>query len=134
MKVSPKKYAHALAEALTPIKDQEQQVQQYIKNFLALLQKNRQLKQLPKIFEAFEREWAARNGTLKIKVWYPSAFKDSLVQLENNLSTSLAKKINLQAIPADSLIGGFRLMHDDTLIDASVSGQLEALKEHMTHN
>lgn len=127
MKITARKYAQALVEILEEKKDP----QVVIKNLLLVLRKRKQFRLLPKIIRAFEEQWLERRGIVKIEVTYPRKFPDSPKELENILSQKLGKTIDMNAIPSDSIIGGFRLLAADTLIDASVSGRLKALSRRL---
>ncbi|GEM_PF-3627762 len=129
MKITPRKYAQALAQTL---EDSDDAVT-IIHNFLKLLQRKKQFRLLPKILQAFEQEWAHRRGVVKMDVIYPEKFESSLAELEKNLSEKLGKKIEMRAKPSKTLIGGFRLKVEDSLIDASIEGRLKDLQRRLAH-
>ncbi len=89
-----------------------------------MLRRRKQFRLLPKIVQAFEEEWNARNGLVKISVTYPKKFEGSVEDFEKSLSAKLGKKVVMSKTPSDSLIGGLRLHMGDTLIDASLEGQV----------
>lgn len=127
MKISPRKYAQALAQTLETAEDSVA----IISNFLHILRRRKQFRMLPKILKAFEDEWAARRGVVKMTVSFPPRFKDSLNELTENLSAKLNRKIDVKFVPVESLIGGFRVQTGDTLIDGSIEGMLKILKSHL---
>lgn len=127
MKITPRKYAQALAQTL---EDKDDTVS-IINNFLKMLQRRKQFRLLPKILQAFEQEWANRRGVVRMEVTYPEKFESSLAELEKNLSEKLGKKIEMRAKPSKTLIGGFRLKVEDSLIDASIEGRLKDLERHL---
>ncbi len=129
MKISLRKYAQALAQTLETAKDQKI----IIANFLALLQRKKQFRLLPKILHAFEEEWNRRRGIVKMKIDYPAKFEASLAELVQALEQALQKKIHVVATPSSSLIGGFRIRTADVLIDASIEGRLAELARKLHH-
>lgn len=129
MKLTPRKYAEALVQALEAAKDPKS----IFKNFLALLRRRKQFKFLPKILKAFESLWATRRGILKMKVSYPPRFQDSLPELEKNLSAKLGKEIEIEPKPEPSTLGGFRLQFEDILIDATMQARLRALARRLNN-
>ena len=128
MKITPQKYAQALAETLYDAKEPSAVIQR----FLALLRRRKQFKLLPKILHAFEKEWNTRHGVIKMAVVYPAKFKDSVAHLGKSIEEKLGKKVEITAAPSDSLIGGFRVHIEDTLLDASIEGQLKALAQALS--
>ncbi len=130
MKITPLKYAQALAQTLEGNADP----QTIIKNLLLLLRRKKQFRLLPKILSAFEQEWASRRGVVKMDVTYPEKFEASLAELEKNLSTKLGKKIDMRAKPSKTLLGGFRVRVEDTLIDASLEGRLRDLQRRLSYH
>lgn len=127
MKITPKKYAQALAGSLEASEDPKQIIQ----NFLKLLRRRKQSRLLPKVLQAFEQEWASRRGIVKCRVSYPEKFPDSVAELGRRLSEKLGKKLEITESPSPNLIGGFRVQVEDTLIDASIEAWLRALNRHL---
>lgn len=127
MKITPRKYAKALAMMLDSVDTT------IIQNFLEVLRSRNQTKLLPKIMTVFDFEWRAQRGIVRVEVTYPEAFKDSLSDLEKVLSERFNGKVIMTAKPSSTLIGGFRLKLDDTVVDASIAGMLAELEKKLTH-
>ena len=85
------------------------------------------MKLLPNIVKAFENEWAAAKGIVRLKVEYPEKFSESAGEFEKSLGQKLGKIIECTTTPSKTLIGGLRVLADDTLIDASIEGRLHML-------
>ena len=66
MKISAKKYAVVLYQAVTEAKDSDQLLVD--KNFVALLSQQNQLALVPQIIEAFEQRWLAGQGGVKVEI------------------------------------------------------------------
>ena len=127
MKITPKKYAKALAAML------ETADKPMISNFLAMLRRRNHMRMLPKIIRHFEIEWLKQRGILAVDVTYPKKFAESLTALEKDLHHKMDGKVRITAHESDDLIGGFTLKIDDTLIDGSIQGKLKSLA-HTLHS
>lgn len=127
MKITPSKYAQALAEALAAVKDPKPA----INNLLEILRRKKQFKLLPKILKSFEAQWLKRHGIVKMKITYPPKFKNSLAGMAVSLERALGKKIEMEAAASDTLVGGWRVQMEDMLVDASVEGRLGVLARRM---
>ncbi len=124
MKISAQTYARALADALKDVPDPTA----VIKSTLLVLQKRKQLKLLPKILAAFENEWNNRNYIVKMHVLYPKNFAQSVDAFVAACGQKVKKEIIVESRPSDELIGGFKVIIGETVLDGSVQGQLKALK------
>lgn len=138
MKITPRKYAQALAQAFEEIKDPQdpQVVTQYIASLLALLRRRKQFRLLSKIVEAFEHEWNRRRGIVKLKVTYPAQFKNSITELEEKLRSIGMRGLASLCISgqrSSTLIGGVRIEIEDTLIDGSLETRLKTLAKKLIH-
>lgn len=127
MKITPRKYAQALVEALEGNNDPGA----IVKNLLLFLRKKKQFKLLPKILQSFEEQWSERRGIFKVTVMYPPKFQNTLAELEQKLKEKLGKSVEMKKIPVEGLIGGFKVHAKDSLIDASILGKLKALERRI---
>lgn len=123
MKISPRKYAQALAQMLESAAD----AKVIIRNFLIMLRRKKQFRILPKILQVFESEWNRQRGIVKMNIAYPEKFAESVEELKKKLGEKLGKQIDVYAKPSTSLIGGLCVQIEDTLIDASIEGKLRRL-------
>lgn len=121
MKITPRKYAQALALMLDSAE------KTIIGNFLEVLRRRNRLKWLPKIMKAFEEEWLKRRGFSRIEIQYPPKFESSVQGLEHSLRQKFGDKLKIQTSAENDIIGGLRVKVDDTLIDASVETGLKRL-------
>lgn len=123
MKISPSKYAHALADALMEAENPTEAIQ----HFLHLLRRRKAIKFLPKILHAFEKEWKKRNALLELDIFAPGKFESSAKQVAEAVSKKSGKKVISHFHRDDALIGGVKIRFDDTLIDATVQYRLNQL-------
>ncbi len=101
-------------------------------NFLKLLIENGRLALAPQIAELFENYKAEDEGYVDVDVI--TAFVLTKAE-EKSFATSLKKKlnkiVNISASVDKSLIGGFLVKAGDTVIDGSISGQLQQLAKRI---
>jgi len=99
------------------------------RNFLRLLIANRRARALPDIAAQFEKLRAEAEGTVDAEL--VTAFAVSDVQKDKiaaALGKKLGRKVRLSVSEDGDLIGGAIVRAGDLVIDASVRGQLEQLK------
>lgn len=102
-------------------------------NLIKILVEYGRLPLLPAIAEAFEQLKSLDEGTLQANIhaaFEPSAseVKDLVTKLEAKFN----KKIEANVMIDESLIGGFKIIVGDTVIDASVKNQLQNLAYSLT--
>ena len=128
MKVSIRKYAEALSESLKGEKDSAQATGK-IENFLLLLQKRKKTKMLKRFLEVFTKIWHEKNGKISVKVVLPeNPTEKDLDSLAKYLDEMLGKKAVLEVVVDPKVIGGMKLLMDDSVIDGTVKKNLEMLK------
>jgi F-type H+-transporting ATPase subunit delta len=103
--------------------------------FVKLLVKNKRMEYVKQIFHRYMEMYNASRGrrlvTLKTAVPAPDLCK----QVKDMLQQRLGGEVLLDAEVDPSLIGGFVLIIDDKLLDASVSRQLEEIRrQYMDKN
>ncbi len=85
---------------------------------------------LPEIIQQFNTLRDQRLGILNVTARTAIAFKpEQEKQLISQIESATKKKVRLSSVVDKSLKGGFMVQHDDTVWDASVRHQLEALRE-----
>ena len=130
MKITPKQYATALLESLDGKKTSEK-----IQNFLLVVKRNKDQRQLNKILAEFEILWSRQEGKISGKVSSFSKLSESskkhLVELVKKMSG--AKDVELEVKEDASLMGGFVVRFEDTLIDGSTRKRLSDLEQHLLY-
>ena len=102
-------------------------------NLIKVLVEYGRLSILPAISTAFEELKAQDEGTLQANIH--AAYKPSAAELKDmvsKLETKFSKKIEATVTIDESLIGGFKIIVGDTVIDASVKNQLQNLAYTLT--
>ena len=103
------------------------------KNLIKVLVEYGRLSILPEITFAFEELKALDEGTLDAHIIAASQPSPSEVQdLVKRLETKFGKKIEANVSVDPEIIGGIKIIVGDTVIDASVKGQLQNLSYTLT--
>lgn len=129
IKISPSKLAQALVEVIEDSKEPRETIRQ----FLSFLMKRKQLKNLPKIVRAFEREWRKKQGIVAVSVRSPKAFESIMKNFISSFSERFGERVDYTFIPEDQLIGGFELQYNDHLFDTALSSQLTRLSQKLRY-
>ena len=97
-------------------------------NLIKLLIENKRLMVIPYIFSIYEELKASEEGSIEAQIIV--AEKPDLKVLDSlikRLEKKFNKKIDSKLVVDKSIIGGTRIIVGDTVIDASVKGQLDSL-------
>jgi F-type H+-transporting ATPase subunit delta len=97
-------------------------------NFLITLQENNRLTLLNDVFILFERMAADEQNTSKAVILsaFPMSEEDK-TDFERLLSKKFGRKITASVEVQTELIGGIKILINDTVIDASVKGSLSKM-------
>ncbi len=99
-------------------------------NFIKVLAKNRRLTLLPSISEQFAQLRAAIEQTLNVFVKsaipLSADYRQRLIQL---LTTKFNRRIILECQTAPDLLGGLLIFAGDCVMDGTVKGQLQRLRD-----
>jgi F-type H+-transporting ATPase subunit delta len=102
------------------------------KNFIKVLIDANRLMLVPFISKLFENRRAEAEGRVDIKVL--TAFElesNQTSQLSEAMEKRLGKKINISSTVDESLIGGIIIRAGDTVIDSSLRGRLNMLRNRL---
>lgn len=97
-------------------------------NLIKVLVEYKRLSVLPAISSAFEELKAADEGTLEAQI--VAAAKPTATVTKNiakKLEAKFGKKVSTSVVVDPEIIGGMKIIVGDTVIDASVKGQLQNL-------
>lgn len=133
MKISSRQYAQSLYESVAS--KSEKEIKVVLKNFVALLGKQRELGRAEEIISAFNEIWNKANSeiaaTLTSARKLDATTKKMIVSyLEEKAG---AKKIALTEEIDEKLIGGFVLKYGGKVIDGSLKTNLEDLKNKISN-
>jgi len=129
-KITPRHYALSLYESLAEAEDSESAM--LLENFLALVFYNKDWKNLAKIIADFEIIYDDQKGLIEVEVESPRALSASLKkEIINWLKQREEKEIIFKEKINLGLLGGFKIHYQDTVVDASLSSQLQRLKNSL---
>jgi len=98
------------------------------KNFIKLLIENKRLMVIPHIFNLFEELKDSEEGTMEAQIIVAEKPEAAVVKsLIASLEKKFNRKIESNLVIDKSIIGGTKIIVGDTVIDASVKGQLDSL-------
>ncbi|NNE36941.1 MAG: F0F1 ATP synthase subunit delta [Gammaproteobacteria bacterium] len=102
------------------------------RNFIKVLIDANRLRLVPYISDLFEKRRAEAEGRVDINVLtaYELEAQQSN-QLSEVMGKRLGKKINISAMVDESLIGGIVIRAGDTVIDSSLRGRLNTLRNQL---
>jgi F-type H+-transporting ATPase subunit delta len=110
----------------------QDQVSEYVLNFLMLLVKKRRMKYIRQICQHFQSLCNDYFGVKVGKVY--SAFeltKEQIHKVEKAMSQKVGKKVQLHVVIDESLIGGIKVDIDNHIYDDSLSYKLESLRKEL---
>lgn len=105
-------------------------ISELIYNFLILIIKNKKLRYLNSIIELVKKEHLKKQEILEVKVESVVVLNDAEEKKLNQLiCEKIGKKVVVKNIINKNLIGGLKLTLGDQVIDASILGRIERLRE-----
>lgn len=108
------------------------QVQDYVYNFLMLLIKKRRMNYIQEICQEFQ-SLCYEYFDIKVgKVYSAYQLDDKEIEkIENAMSLKEKKKVKLNCVVDERLIGGIKVVIDNHVYDDSLSYKLESLKQEL---
>lgn len=98
-------------------------------NFLFVLDKNKDLNQLEKIYQKFNQLYLDQNNLLEVEITSFDNLDDEQVKnIKNDLEKKFCKKILISNSIDKNLLGGLVIKAKDYIIDLSLKNKLEQLK------
>lgn len=110
----------------------EKDVKRTIKRFVELLASRHELDLAPNVITAFEGEARKAEGIREVSISSAEALSDDHKQrLEKTFAKTLGAKVEMRWETEPDLIGGAVIRFDDILLDASLKGRLDRLKQQL---
>ncbi len=128
MKLTPTQYAQALFEAVTDTNPKDHD--KVLDNFVKILAQNGDLGKIEQINSDFHKLQLTSKGIKEAEVTVAKEieFNQSLIK---ELNSVIGEKIEIKKKVDESIVGGVIVRVDDTLIDASIKGQLSNLNKEL---
>ncbi len=123
-------YGTALYQLTTGLSDKD--AKHALETFVELLAARHELELAPKVIEAFERAARKAEGIREVSV----ASAEDLTahhkeKLEKTFAKALGSDVDMHWKTDPSLIAGAVIRYDDILLDASLKGRLDRLKQQL---
>lgn len=132
MKISPKQYARSLVEAAGGASEKEARV--LLDRFFEILQKNNDLKKLPKIISEMEKINDAKSGVKKAKIITAVELSDGLKkEVAQKLENVFEEKIELCAKIEPAILGGMVIEAGNEILDASARTRINKFKQALVN-
>lgn len=125
MKINPYILAFALYQAVSKNPKKSKEI---MENFYQYLLRKRKMKLLPLILEKLDEVERKEKGIKKVIVESPKPVKE---KIKKEIKKAFLEKIDLKEIINKNLICGIILKFDDKIIDGSILGSLEKLREEL---
>ncbi len=123
-------YGASLYQLTAGLPDKD--VKRAIERFVELLASRHELDLAPKVLEAVEREARKAEGVLEVSVSTADELsEDRRERLEKAFAKATGKSVEMRWKTDASLIGGAVIRYDDILLDASLKGRLDRLKQQL---
>lgn len=129
MAITIQQYAQALHLALQESKPEHVDV--VIENLVATLKENNQLEHYEAIISEYEKLSLIAGEITEVEAVFARRATANKGILDE-LNTIVGPKLEVRSKVDNELVGGMVLRVDDTLIDASVKGQLNNLKKELS--
>lgn len=129
MKHSARQYAATLFAAVEGKTEKETEL--IVRQFLALLRKEKARKLLPAVVKAFSALGLAAEG--KQEAFVTTARQHETKPVQHALEKATNKKILVRSEIHPKLLGGVIVRIGDTRIDASIRSRLQALRTKLHH-
>ncbi|OGY89132.1 MAG: ATP synthase F1 subunit delta [Candidatus Komeilibacteria bacterium RIFCSPLOWO2_01_FULL_45_10] len=129
-KITPKQYAQGLYEASQDHQGDELRI--IFDNFLKLIWKNKDWKNLDKILRSFKKVYQQNKGLVEAKV---ASARHLSAELKNQIKDWLKKNENqsvfLEEEIDETLLGGWVLRYEDTVYDLSLKNLISNLQKEL---
>lgn len=128
MKISPKQYARSLVETAGGDSEKEEWV--LLDRFFEILQKNNDLKKMPKIISEMEKINEAQSGVKKAKLATAVELSDVMKkEVAQKLENVFKERIVLSAKIVPEILGGIIIEAGNEILDASARGTINKFKQ-----
>lgn len=97
---------------------------------VSLVVKNKREKLLKRIILGFQKLYREKNGIIKTHVDFAQEINDELqMAIHNYIAKTFDKTVEMDFEIHPEIIGGFRITIEDKLLDKSVKGELEKIRQ-----
>ena len=107
----------------------ESKLEPVVFRFLLFLEEKKRLTLLESICSIFDELYHEHKGIVRVKIISTMPLTDDqLHQIETNLNRKCGKSVESEVVIDPSLLGGFRIVIEDEVLDFSLQTQLDRVK------
>jgi len=129
MKIKPQQYAQVLIAGL-----KDGNAKDIAEKFWNKLQRNNQYKDLSKILECLDSEYAKQNNKILVQVYSSKALDEvGIKEIREKLTKELGKELILNNEIVPNQTAGIIVKIDDTEIDLSLKGKVNKFKQALNN-
>ena len=125
-KMLPKQYGKILYESTKGLKGAD--LETVIKNFVSFLQKAQMISKVEYIMQEFETYAKKQEGIERIEIVSARLLSETQIK---EISKHFRARVEASTTVDPSLIGGIKVKTENTILDGSIKGQLEKLKQQL---
>lgn len=127
MKITPKQYAQSLARAITP-----ENIEEVASNFVELAYKKKQQKDIKKVIDLLDEEYALTKGLILAKAYSEKELTEKeLSELKLRCEQRIGKKVLLKNFINKEKVAGITVEIDGLIYDFSLSGRIDNFKRQL---
>lgn len=132
MKITPVKYAKSLLEALEGVSRDKQDI--YLDNFLKVIKRNNDGKNLPEILKEIKRLEREKSGIKDVTVTTAVALSpQAAAEISNKLEKIFSSKIEISSRVNPEILGGVVIESGEEIFDKSLQSYINKFKHLITN-
>lgn len=122
----PKQYGKILYESTKELKGAD--LESVIKNFISFLREEQMISKATYIMREFETYAKKQEGIEQIEIVSVRLLSETQIK---EISKHFGSQVEASVTMDPSLIGGIKVKTENTILDGSIKGQLEKLKQQL---
>lgn len=132
MKITPIKYARSLLEALDGASKKERET--YLDNFLKIIEKNNDGKNLPDVFKEIKKIEQEYSGIKNVIITTAVALSaGSVAEISKKLEKIFSSKIEIRFEVSPAILGGIVIESGEEIFDKSLQSYINKFKHLITN-
>jgi len=101
----------------------------YTKAMLIIAIKNNRISLLPFLPDSFDKVWDKKNNTVAVIIETAHTYSDETISLlSQKISGRIGKKTRIETKVNPALLGGFRFLWENKILDQSITGRLNKIR------
>ena len=110
------------------------EIKKIVERAFVLLRKKRLLSKAPQLLALLEARNLAAEGKIRVDVVSRTPLSASMLkEIRDYVHAKFKKEPELHETTGPTILGGFKIIVEDTVLDATVNRQLKNLSKHLTN-